>query len=88
MKIFTVGVGTGAGELIPVPNDSGSNDFVKDSSGQFVKSRLGESTLKQIAQATGGMYEPLGQQGLGLTEIYNRGLAQFTRHDRFASPAN
>ena len=81
MKIFTVGVGTAAGELIPLPGASGGTDFVKDSAGQFVKSRLDESTLKQIAAATGGMYQPLGQQGQGLTAIYDQGLAPFTRHD-------
>jgi Ca-activated chloride channel family protein len=81
VKIFTVGVGTSAGELIPLPGDNGGTDFVKDSSGQFVKSRLDEATLKQIAQVTGGMYEPLGQEGQGLTAIYEQGLASFTRHD-------
>ena len=81
LKIFTVGVGTAAGELIPVPRANGGTDFVKDDSGQFVKSRLDEATLKQIAAATGGIYEPLGQQGQGLTAIYEQGLAPFTRHD-------
>jgi Ca-activated chloride channel homolog len=81
LKIFTVGVGTAAGELIPVPNANGGTDFVKDDAGQFVKSRLDEATLKQIAAATGGMYAPLGQQGQGLAVIYDQGLAQFTRHD-------
>jgi Ca-activated chloride channel family protein len=81
VKIFTVGVGTAAGELIPVPSDNGGTDFVKDASGQFVKSRLDAGTLQQIAQATGGMYQPLGQQGQGLTTIYEKGLAPFTRHD-------
>jgi Ca-activated chloride channel family protein len=81
IKIFTVGVGTAAGELIPVPGPNGGMDFVKDADGQIVKSRLDETTLKQIASVTGGMYEPLGQQGQGLTAIYDQGLAPFTRHD-------
>jgi Ca-activated chloride channel family protein len=81
MKIFTVGVGTAAGELIPVPGANGGTDFVRDPAGQFVKLRLDESTLNQIAGATGGMYEPLGQEGQGLAAIYNDGLARFTRHD-------
>ena len=81
LKIFTVGVGTAAGDLIPVPGPDGGTDFVKDADGQFVKSRLDETTLKQIAAVTGGMYEPLGQEGQGLTAIYDRGLAPFTRHD-------
>ena len=43
-------------------------DFVKDETGQFVKSHLDEATLKKIAEATGGMYEPLGAQGEGLDD--------------------
>jgi Ca-activated chloride channel family protein len=81
VKIFTVGVGTAAGELIPVPTDGGGTEFVKDDSGQFVKSRLDETMLRKIAETTGGMYEPLGQRGEGLTTIYNQGLAPFARHD-------
>jgi Ca-activated chloride channel family protein len=81
VKIFTVGVGTTTGELIPVPVENGGTEFVKDASGQFVKSRLDEPMLKKIAAVTGGMYQPLGQRGEGLTTIYNQGLAPFERHD-------
>jgi Ca-activated chloride channel family protein len=81
VKIFTVGVGTTTGELIPVPAENGGTEFVKDASGQFVKSRLDEPMLRKIAAVTGGMYQPLGQRGEGLTTIYNQGLAPFQRHD-------
>jgi Ca-activated chloride channel family protein len=81
VKIFTVGVGTTNGDLIPVPTDNDGTEFVKDASGQFVKSRLDESMLKKIAAVTGGMYQPLGQRGEGLTAIYSQGLAPFQRHD-------
>src|SRR5277367_2641946 len=69
LTIYTVGVGSPAGGLIPVPGTNGGTDFVKDASGQFVKSHLDESTLTQIAQETGGLYEPLGQHGEGLQAI-------------------
>jgi Ca-activated chloride channel family protein len=81
LKIFTVGVGTANGELIPLVDEKGETQFARDSSGQFVKSHLDESMLKQIAEATGGMYVPLGQQGQGLQTIYQKGLAPFTRHE-------
>ena len=81
VKIFTVGVGSTTGELVPVPSENGETGFAKDASGQLVKSHLDESTLKQIAEATGGMYQPLGQQGEGLSAIYDHGLGSFTRHD-------
>src|SRR4030095_7657033 len=40
VKIFTIGVGTPQGSLIPVTGDDGQTSFVKDSSGQVVKSKL------------------------------------------------
>ena len=81
LKIFTVGVGSANGELIPVTDENGATQFEKDASGQFVKSRLDESMLKQIAEATGAMYQPLGQQAQGLETIYSQGLAKFTRRE-------
>lgn len=81
ITIFTVGVGTPSGELIPVNDAQGGTEFLKGPSGQFVKSRLDETTMRKIAEVTGGMYEPLGQQSQGLMAIYNEGLASFHRHD-------
>src|SRR5215472_4210904 len=87
VKIFTVGVGSTTGELVPVPSENGGTDFAKDENGKPVKSHLDEATLKKIAQATGGIYQPLGAQGEGLTNIYDRGLTSFTRQDLKAREA-
>lgn len=81
VKIFTVGVGGTTGELVPVPDEHGGTDFAKDENGQLVKSQLDDATLKKIAEATGGMYQPLGAQSEGLATIYDQGLAKFTRGD-------
>ena len=81
VKIFTVGVGSTTGELIPVPTANGGTEFVKDESGQFVKSRLDERSLKKIAAATGGMYQPLGQRGEGLERIYHQALAPLPKQE-------
>jgi Ca-activated chloride channel family protein len=80
LRIFTVGVGTPGGDLIPVPPAQGGG-FVKDESGQFVKSHLDEAGLKAIADATGGFYVPLGPQGEGLESIYNNVLGSLAKHD-------
>src|SRR3984893_11119512 len=87
VKIFAVGVGSTTGELVPVPRENGGRDFAKDENGKPVKSRLDETTLKQIAEATGGIYQPLGAQGEGLTNIYEQGLTGFTRQDLKAREA-
>jgi Ca-activated chloride channel family protein len=80
LKIFTVGVGSANGDLIPLPADQGGG-FLKDSDGQLVKSHLDESALKAIAAATGGAYAPLGAENQGLDTIYQEALAPLAKHD-------
>jgi Ca-activated chloride channel homolog len=80
LKVYTVGVGTATGDLIPIPQAQGGG-FVKDESGAFVKSRLDEPALKAIAAATGGFYVSLGTQGEGLETIFNTVLGSIAKHD-------
>ena len=81
LKVYTIGVGGTTGELIPVPDDNGGTSFLKDDTGNYVKSHLDESTLKQIAEATGALYAPLGQQGQGLETVYQHALAPLPKQD-------
>jgi len=74
LTIYTVGVGTPAGELIPLKR-RGNGFFVKDDQGQLIKSRLDEKMLQNIAETTGGQYEPLGRQAEGLDAIYKQKLS-------------
>ena len=80
LKIFTVGVGSANGDLIPLPADQGGG-FLKDSEGHLVKSHLDESALKALAAVTGGSYAPLGAQNQGLDTIYQQALAPLAKHD-------
>jgi Ca-activated chloride channel family protein len=80
VKIFTVGVGTAAGDLIPLPPEQGGG-FVKDDTGVPVKSRLDEAALKAIAAATGGIYVPLGSTGEGLDTVFNTLYGTVAKHD-------
>ena len=75
VRIFTIGVGTPQGSLIPITSDDGGTAFVKDSAGQVVKSKLDEKRLQEIAQATGGFYLHLGDGPRTMGELYTRGLA-------------
>ena len=81
LTIYTVGVGTRAGELIPLTSGGNNGAFVKDETGQPVKSRLDETMLQKIAEATGGRYEPLGQQAEGLETIYQEKLSLVPKQD-------
>ena len=76
VRIFTVGVGTPQGSLIPITGDSGETAFVKDSAGQVVKSKLDEKRLREIARATGGLYLHLENGPRTMQQIYNEGLAK------------
>jgi Ca-activated chloride channel family protein len=67
--IFTVGVGTEAGAEIRVRNEQGQLELVRDLNGEVVRSRLDETTLREIAAATRGSYEPLGALGEGLAKV-------------------
>ena len=73
MKIFTVGVGTPAGELIRVTEPNGQTSFIKDSSGNAVKSRLNEDLLRQIATTGNGFYLAL-REGNAMQTLYQKGL--------------
>jgi Ca-activated chloride channel homolog len=74
LKIFTIGIGTAAGDLIRVTDANGNSDYVRDEQGNVVKSHLNEPLLKQIADATGGFYLPLRGANT-IDTLYDRGLA-------------
>lgn len=67
--VFTIGVGTAAGKEIQYVNDAGQKEWVRDPHGNLVRSRLDEKTLREIAEATGGHYYPLGPAGDGLMKV-------------------
>ena len=75
VKIFTIGIGTPQGSLIPINSDDGGTAFVKDSAGQVVKSKLDEKRLREIAQATGGFYLHLENGPQTMAQLYSQGLA-------------
>ncbi len=60
IKIFTIGIGSEEGSLIPIKNEMRENDFVRDEHGKPVLSKLDVSRLKEIAGVTGGFYQPYG----------------------------
>lgn len=80
LTIYTVGVGTSEGELIPLAGKSGQG-FVKDEQGNFVTSRLNETTLSALAEKSNGLYVPLGPAGEGLETIYQQKLALIPKEE-------
>ena len=77
VRIYTIGIGTADGELIPLAErgqngGAGQTSFLKNRQGQIVKSRLDATALQDIALATGGAYIYATGQNLGLDEFYLR----------------
>ena len=70
--VHAVGIGTEEGELIPIVKEDGSTAYVTDEEGRVVKTKLDSETLKKIAEATHGSYQPLGPTGEGLRELFEK----------------
>ncbi len=64
IRVISLGVGTETGSMIP----DGAGSFVKDDRGAVVLSRLDNSTLRELAQATGGTYRD-ASSWLDLAEV-------------------
>ena len=76
VRIFTIGVGTPQGSLIPVTSDNGETSFVKDSAGQVVKSKLDDKRLREVAEATGGFYLHLENGPRTMQQVQSEGLTK------------
>jgi len=74
VRIFTVGIGSTEGALIPLPAQGGKSEFVKDEGGHVVKSRLDEERLRKIAETTGGFYSRLQSGRPEMQKIVQDGL--------------
>ncbi len=71
IKIYTVGIGSPAGEPIPIIDRKGNQvGFKKDRDGEVIVSRLDEATLQKIALETGGKYYHATAGELELDRIF------------------
>jgi Ca-activated chloride channel family protein len=66
IRIYTIGIGSEAGEPIPVPDG-----FKKDRKGEVVLSALDVETLERVALATGGEFHRATTGELELDRIYD-----------------
>ncbi len=81
VRIFTVGVGTPEGSLIPLTQAGGGTSFVKDGSGQVVKSKLDEKRVREIAETTGGIFLPLENGPASMQRLYREGIGKMQAGD-------
>jgi Ca-activated chloride channel homolog len=84
VKIFTVGIGSRSGELIPEYDEQGKvTGYVKDADGHYVTSRLAEDTLGEIARRTGGEFFHADAKRFGVEDVA-RALAGLKRTENEA----
>ena len=96
-RLFCIGVGSPEGGLIPLRAEDGSRlDYHKDRDGNYVKSRLDEAELREVASAGEGAYWRSSLTGRELEAVVDRisevqrkelGSERFTRYEeRFQIP--
>lgn len=94
IKIYTVGIGSREGELIPIKDEQGKLiEYKKDKSGNVIMTKLDEVTLQKIALLTGGKYYRVSYDEVEISKIYDEiskmekrelGVKEFTHYeDRF-----
>ena len=96
VRVFAVGLGTEGGELIPGQDVESGLNYHKDARGQYVKTRLDEAMLEQIALSTegdyfrsslgGGELDALHEQIAGMDEKEFGSLRFTSYEERFQIP--
>jgi len=95
--IYSIGVGTPAGEPIPLRDERGNvTGYKKDEAGSVVVSRLDEDALRQVSNTTGGQYyratpaeeevEKIAQAVAGMDKKEFESKVYLTYVDRFQIP--
>jgi Ca-activated chloride channel family protein len=70
VRVHVVGVGTTEGVPIPVYDEQGRRmGFLRDEEGAVVTTRLGDQTLRTVAERTGARYVRAGAGGTALDEL-------------------
>jgi Ca-activated chloride channel family protein len=82
VRVYTVGIGSASGEPVQKFDEEGNPDgFVTDESGEYVMTRLDESMLKEISEATGGRYVKVDPDQFSLDEVRSL-LEELSRSQR------
>lgn len=71
IKIYAIGLGSEAGEPIPIKDQNGAHlGYQKDRNGQVIMSRLDQATLEKIALLTDGKYYHAATAEMELDRVY------------------
>jgi Ca-activated chloride channel family protein len=79
--IYCIGIGTQEGDLVFVDSEEGRKEYLKDSAGNAVKSRLNEDVLQKICLTTGGTYVRAASTEFGLELLYNEKFSKMEKSE-------
>lgn len=68
VSVYTAGIGRG-GDLIPLENRTGSENFYRDSTGTLIKTKKNEDLLQKLSSNTGGFYMDITDSFSGLSSL-------------------
>ena len=75
IRVFVVGVGTAAGGKIPVVGADGSQSFLVGPEGEEVLTALDDTSLRALAESTGGEYLSVEQSPTPLEELFEKRIS-------------
>ena len=78
VTVHAVGFGSALGAMIPIAGVGGET-FLRDPSGADVVSRMDASTLRRIAEATGGAFADAHARADALLELYKERILPMAR---------
>jgi Ca-activated chloride channel homolog len=82
VRIYTIGIGTTKGDLMPIKDAQGHPDYVRDEQNNVVKSHLDEDLLRDIAATTSAFYLPLsGAKTIETLFQHPQGLAALPKSE-------
>jgi Ca-activated chloride channel homolog len=72
VQIYTIGIGSQEGARIPLdPIPQKPRNFLRNPAGKAVVTKLDDTSLRAIAESTGGKYFQLGPTGEGLARVFD-----------------
>jgi Ca-activated chloride channel homolog len=80
--IYCIGIGTQEGDLVFVDSEEGKKEYLKDTAGNAVKSRLNEDILQKICLTTGGTYVRATSTEFGLELLYNEKFSKLEKSEQ------
>ena len=80
VRVYTIGIGTLAGEMVPGADGQGA--YFKDRQGQIVKTALKEDVLQKLALGTGGTYARSAPGDTGLERVFNESINNLKRSEQ------